>query len=563
MRPDRVESDAYQAGDGAKAPAPEPAVDDRELAPGTLLDLDLLAGFERICESRADANAIYLRDPRSKRGKVQYLSLTYGDLREETEAWVKYLQSSGVGAGDRVALMFPLGFAVVAATYAALRLGCELCVLDAAVADADALLEYGPTTVLGTSDVIDRLQCRSLGLGLVLEVSNPLQRLGSGLRLHWKQKHEVKRMESSLSFQTAGEDGQSKIVTMSARSISLLSLDLKRELAAQEGGVALAMRPLELVFLTAWGVGNVVLGDGGDLPEKTENRRMMEAIDDLSVSLLACSRARFERLLRETKRAKQTGASLRKALLTSDGESLQGLQDEARSRFPEVAVHAVFGTQAIPYLAIRDWSADAPVKRQIGSAARYVGRVLSGVSAVIDIPQWLSDEDEGDGDSAAKREAPWLEIGRLNVRYEDDDGEGHETRRYGFLNATRDLWIVGQTRSAVRTQFGEFIPARCEMAFCRHGNVQNAYLLSIKSKGQTRAGLLVVVKDGAVPKGDREESKFKAELMQLGAEFDETKMILDFFFTDKEPSRDAVTQEVDYARLSKKYSRRSVWRSLF
>ena len=79
--------------------------------------------LDRMSEKRVDRVALMAPRGRSRSGEIDYLSLTFGELRREQDAWAGQLRAGGVRRGSRVLLMARPGLPLIGVCFALFKQG--------------------------------------------------------------------------------------------------------------------------------------------------------------------------------------------------------------------------------------------------------------------------------------------------------------------------------------------------------------------------------------------------------------------------------------------------------
>ena len=72
----------------------------------------------------------WLQEGGNENGEIDYLSLSFAQLRREQDNWGRHLREAGVGRGTRVLLMARPGLPLIAVCFALFKLGAVPIVID-------------------------------------------------------------------------------------------------------------------------------------------------------------------------------------------------------------------------------------------------------------------------------------------------------------------------------------------------------------------------------------------------------------------------------------------------
>lgn len=521
--------------------------------------MDLLEAFEEEVDSREDEVAVYLRDPRVGEGETRYLALSVGELKLERDAWSHRLRALGVGPEDRVFLWLPRGLTLVAATYASLRIGAEVAVAEEGMAWGDDMSDFAPTMALVSVEVASIFKKRMGRECQVLEVRSSLVRVAAGVKSSRPRRSKSRRMISGVSTFREDLNGLRKAVRFDAAAISALLAEYRERLCIREKETDIPIDCLMSILAPAWGLASVFTEAGFGARKLDAVGTLIDAIEDLGVSRLTRSFSDWERILLWCDRESVVFRGVCHVFVSDAEGRAPDLLERFKRSFPNAEVGSVFGSQATPVAAVRkiEWGGQADTPRGEGWP---VGQLLGGLRWQIS-PTRTSSEMQGEAFGGYVGEL--FLAGSVQATVAGEESKYKATGCYARVGESGDLWVCGRVGEGVHTSLGEFLPSQIEPVFEAHAKVRRAIVLGLRSKKSTRLGLLVEVEQGCLPKGALEESKLKAELLVLGAQREETKLILDMFFVDTIPNSVTPDGRVDRAALSRRYSMVAKLRALF
>ncbi|EDY81820.1 hypothetical protein VDG1235_1439 [Verrucomicrobiia bacterium DG1235] len=219
---------------------------------------DFLDAFCGVVESSFGETALYLRDPRGRGRESKYLSLSFSDLMQEIEAWGHRFRMSGIGVNDRVLLWLPRGLAMVAASYALMKIGAEVAVLEESKTYAVGVSSFEPNYAVASNAVSSRLK-KLHGSGCeVLELKSPLLRLAVEVKLIQPLKPSLGRMRSGVTFFRGDAEG----VRFGPDDFSALLDACRSGLRIEPSRVDFNGDALMTLIYPALGVSSVVLETG-------------------------------------------------------------------------------------------------------------------------------------------------------------------------------------------------------------------------------------------------------------------------------------------------------------
>lgn len=522
-------------------------------------------------ERHSDSAAMYQRDPRKRSGEAQYLCLSFAELVQERDAWAQRLRESGIGPSDRAVVWLPVGLSLVAASYALMRIGADITLLEPDVgtgAGASALAEARPTVVIGMPALIAKWRRSAPGSALLLEVADPLLRLALSAAGGLPSRSESARSLSALTVVSKGADGVLRFDRFGQNEL-LAQIGVYRDCVGMKAMDTDAPRSAYFALLNpAMGVASAFFESGFVRSSGGAEKRWVEGMRDLGVSRLKLDAPEAWSLVEYLESQGEVVGELR-SLLVAFGEGLnEELFARLRTVFPNAELSLFLGAGEAPIAAMIDYAESVELAselNEIGSCC--VGMPLPGVKARIAISQ-----DALESGGGASGEEDCARTGELFItgpslgggeRVGEGGREETSTGYFAFEGEEGRIWLRGRVEDAVRCSFGTFVPARCEPVFLRHPQVRKALLLSIRTAKGTRPGIVVETEASDLPQGALEVSKFKAELLQLGASCPDTKLILDIFFTVSLAGRKGRRDCVDRAALSRRYSLRARLKAMF
>ncbi|MBD5780277.1 hypothetical protein IEN85_12310 [Pelagicoccus sp. NFK12] len=511
---------------------------------------DLIERFESVAAFRAEDPAMYLRDPRTKRGEAsRYLSLAFSDLRLERDAWVKRFRSLGVSSEDRVLLWLPCGLAKVAAAHALLKMGAELGLADEALELPANYEGWNPTVAVVSSVALGACR-RAFGSQCeILEVRSPLLRLASAVKSSQMASDSASPLRSSVCCFSKSRRGEVERVRFEPRQIGLLLRTYESAFRIGSEDTEIATDALSCVLFPSLGVCTAVVDAGFGTLEGDCWAGVASAVEELGVSRLRDDVEGWMRFLQACESREMRFASVKQVFVETDTSLRQSLCSRLRAAFPRAEFYSLFGVSAAPVAAVRPWpeSGSASEKGEVGYA---MGPLQAGLEARV--TEW------GNGSAGDRCEVKHGCVGELRLQGPAVGQLAGKTDEplLAFRDEAGALRLCGRSSEVVRTSFGRYIPARCEPVFERHEKVEMAKLVSLNAKAGIRPGIVIAVKEGELPRGKLAESKFKAELLQLGAELEDTKLVLDFFFVERIPN-------LPRESLSRRYSTLAKLKSLF
>ncbi len=494
---------------------------------------------------------------------ASYLAMGLGEFAAERDAWAFRLREAGIIRRERVAVALPLSLAYLAICYALMKIGSIPVLIPRRAEGPEAMEELnklGCKGAVGTAGFVKRVKAFFGGVRSVeatLKVADPFRRIASAGRSAAEEGVSLRGIDAGLAIVDCDGRGGARSYCFKQRQIGAMLAAYRERFEVAAGEIDLQSHYLFSLFNPALGVATVLArGVSG------ASKVWMEAIHDLRVSSVWGETGRLRDILEVGVRTGLRLDSLKRVCALDGAELPLGLAE-----FPGLAetarVYSVFGTAQCPLLAVAD----------VGAAARGLP---SSRFRLVDLPL---------GDVVSGVECRLIPVNRdakahLNLSFrdvKDDPEEGELVIRGPLLGMEADamadgmgegwrcsgrlvlrgkggaLLYGGEKRDLVATPVGSYFAARCEAVFLSHPSVAACALLAGKRQRKICPVLVVEPTDGRYPKNKRERLRFEASLFRLGADYDETRLILNIEFAKRIPrSRDGVGG-IDRSELRRKF----------
>lgn len=510
---------------------------------------------EKARSLRSDA-ALILPHPEIKEKGENFRSLAFHDLVMEQNAWVNYLSNRGVKKGDTVVVWLPYSLSFVAVSYALFKIGAQAIVLDPEFnwkVGYSEVQKREPQHMIGTSSKLTYskfIGSRSSGSVNRIEVEDPQARVGSVMRslkarsTFWQQEVHLTLLKTQGSRCHMASFGQEQL----GRLASLY----KDWFGLKGGDRGLPGNLLEAILFPAAGLASLIVVEQISDSSFHSAKSAMKAVERFGLELVSGD-ALFWRTVATLAVRKEFSRTVSFQALIRGSHLSDCNLDTIKAALPNVSANLIFGSFGNPFIASRIWERRNERKHsEKAFRGIYVGEPLPGLQVSI-MPskaiRWKEEPeaatDVGEIATAKQEYAP---LGDRNCW--DRTGE------LGFFDQHGGLWHCGSKKDVISSSFGGFCPTRCEIVFNRHPRVKRSILIALNKNDKTRAGLVIETEVGDIPKRGVEESRFKAQLLQIAAHCEETSIILDIFFSDRLPLEEDNLESVDRTRLAKEYSRR-------
>jgi len=534
-------------------------------------------------EQSPDAVAVVAAAGRDSLDRAAYSHVTFRQLDRESDLLARGLRERGVGPGTRLVLMVRFGIEFVALVFAAFKAGAVIVLIDPGMglpSLLDCLEDVEPEGFLALPlvhvvRIANRRRFRRARLNLTVGRrwfwGGPTYR--ELARARWEPFETVaaKATDPAAVIFTSGSTGPAKGVIYEHGMFNA-QVDLIRDrFGIQPGGVDLSGFPLFGLFNAAMGTTTVVPQMNPSKPAKANPARIIEAIEDHTVTQSFGSPALWQRVvtyceehqlrLRSLRRAFSAGAPVPVSLLErlTDLLDAEPKSDEAPRQLPAVVrlpettrncscaeVYTPYGaTEALPVASISSREVlDDTAERTRTGAGTCVGRAFPGVTIkIIEITHGPI------ATLSMARELPAGQIGEIIVQgpsvtrsylrkplaeaeakiadpHEDHDATApvpfwHRMGDVGYLDHQGRLWYCGRKSHIVTTAKGLLFTEPCEAIFNEHPRVARSALVGvIRKPGQAADQTPVIIvepRSKQFPLRNADRQKFAAELRDLAA----------------------------------------------
>jgi acyl-CoA synthetase (AMP-forming)/AMP-acid ligase II len=338
---------------------------------------------------------------------------------------------------------------------------------------------------------------------------------------------------------TSGSTGPPKGVLYTQRTFNTQVEQIQSRYRIEPGEVDLPGFPLFGLFNAAMGVTTVIPDMDPTRPAKVDPQKIIEAVDDWSVTQTFGSPAMWNRVGGYCEQNGARLATVRRVLSAGAPVPADVQRQMKASIHAEGEMHTPYGaTESLPVATI---SASEVLAETAARTARGAGVCVGRKFDSID---WkVIAASDGPLESMDKvEELPAGEIGELIVRgpqvtreyatrtewnarskIRDGDQRWHRMGDVGYFDEEQRFWFCGRKAHRVQTDAGTLYPVCCEAIFNTHQEVYRSALVGVGPAGAQRPVLVVELHDAGV--GSTRQDELRRELLKLGSEHSLTQGI--------------------------------------
>ena len=517
--------------------------------------LNVAARLDAMADAMPDAVALV--EPRSIGNRnYEYKRVTFAELQQDTDRIARGLVAMGVKKGTRLVLMVPPSIEFVTLTFALLKSGATVVLIDPGMGRRrilDCLAELKPAGFAGIPIVqairtLMRRKFPDAKLNVTVgrrwfwggKTLDSLRKLGKSHDLPQTQPDD----HAAIIF-TTGSTGPPKGVLYRHRNFDAQVEQLRDQFDIQPGDIDLPGFPLFALFNSAMGVTTVIPDMDPTRPANVDPEKILRIANDCEVTQAFGSPAMWRRFGGYCAKHGRRVATLRRVFSAGAPVPPPVIADMKQAIQEDGELYTPYGaTEALPVASISGSEVlDETAARTNTGAGTCVGRRFAGID-------WRVIRSV-DGPIAAIEQVESLlagEVGELIVRGEvvtteyvsrtehnatskidDADGFWHRMGDLGYFDESDRFWFCGRKAHCVSTVEGPMYPVCCEAIFNAHSDVRRTALVGVGPTGQQRP-VLVVELDG-----NAEHERIADELREIAAANAATSVIETFLFHEELP----------------------------
>ena len=484
--------------------------------------------------------------------------LTFRQLNEECDRYACGLSRLGIERGTRTLLMVKPSGDFFSLTFALFKLGAVPVLIDPGM---------GKTNLLGCIEEAAPEACIAVPVTHAARVFFPRAfrtvklAVTVGRRWFWggptlTRVREATRQEfpcaptcasdvAAILF-TSGSTGAPKGVVYEHGMFAAQVHELRDFYGIQEDEVDLAAFPLFALFSVAMGVTVVIPDLDPTRPAQVDPAPFVAAIQRYRITQSFGSPAIWDRVGRYCVERQLTLPSLRRVLMAGAPVSPTVLERAHRILPDSADAHTPYGaTEALPVssIAAREVLHDTAAKTHAGKGT-CVGKLFPEITLRV-----IRITDEAIPAWDDRLALPYGQIGELVVKgpvvtreyfrrerdtalakIKDGDAWWHRMGDVGYLDEQGRVWYCGRKGDRVQTTSGTLFTDPCEAIFNQHQDVCRSGLVGVGSVGHQRPVIVIEPQPGRFPATADEVTRFRDELLQLGAASSVTAAITTVLF---------------------------------
>lgn len=497
--------------------------------------------------------ALVFPSSRDAAGNIAWTQLSFQQLNALTDAYARGLAARGVGAGERVSLLVKPRLEFIPLVFAVFKLGAVPVLIDPGMGRKAFLecLERSQPTVLIAEPVAHVLRqvFRAPFARVRLNISVgtwgglSLAELAAPGTEPFAAVLRSQEDEAAILF-TSGSTGPPKGVTYTHGIFHAQTRFIRDLYGLQGGEIDLAAFPLFGLFSMAIGMTVVIPEMDPTKPALADPARLVEAIQGQGCTQAVGSPAIWKNLGRYCEERSLTLPSLKRMLMFGAPIPVWMHEQFSRILVDGAQIHTPYGaTESLPVASIATREVlDTTQHLTSAGAGTCVGRPVPEVQVRI-----IGIVDEAIADWGTVRELPAGEVGEITVagpvvthEYKDlpeatalakireplpEGGSRivHRMGDLGYLDEQGRLWFCGRKSHRIQLADGRTVfPDQLEGIFNTHPQVYRTALVGVN--GQP---VLCVERQ---PGATASDEALKAELLQLGARFEQSREVKELLF---------------------------------
>lgn len=535
--------------------------------------------LSQMARNAPDRRAIIAPRGRNRCGRRTYREVSFAQLDEMTGRMASGLIERGLRPGMKLVLFVPFGIDFIALTFALLRAGAVLVLIDPGMGRRNifrCLEEVQPDGFVAIPMVhaIRILSGRSLARSRfnisvgpwfpgVKATSGQLMR-GQGRPL---EEARTAGTDPAAVIFTSGSTGPPKGVLYEHGMFDAQVDLIQRYYGIQPGEIDLPAFPLFGLFNAAMGVTTVIPDMDPTRPALVDPWKIVEAIQDCEVTQAFGSPAFWNRIGRYCEEHQLTLPTLKRALSAGGPVPNHVLQRMTRVLTRDGAdLYTPYGaTESLPVASIgaREVLATTAHLTRAGRGT-CVGRRFPGVEVKI-----IEIESGPIASLDQTRVLPANQIGEIIVsgpsvtreyyhrpeatalaKIPDGQRFWHRIGDVGYLDEAGLLWFCGRKAHIVHVGGARMYSVCCEAIFNEHPRIYRSALVGLGTAPDQRPVIIAEPEPGEFPRDQADQAQLRQELLALGKQHEHTAPIQEVLFHPSLPVDTRHNVKINYEVLA-------------
>ena len=472
--------------------------------------------------------ALKVAQGRTRRGDIDYLTLSFRALDAEVDAWLQRLTNAGVRRGDRTLVMVRQGLPLIAAAFALFKLGAVPVIIDPGMGLKNFLAcveQSRPRALVGITlaQLISHVARRAFSSVSVRVVASGsltscMRPIGHAPGRDQIAACAVSPRDLAAILFTSGSTGKPKGVCYEHGMFEAQIRLIQRTYQIQPGEIDLPMLPIFALFNPALGMTTIVPEIDPRRPASVDPQKIVQAIQQENVTNSFGSPTLWRKIGDHCVTHKITLASLRR-VLCAGAPVPTALWESSRSWMTSGRLHSPYGaTEALPVSSV---SSDE-IAASRGGIGACVGRAVAEtevrIIGIVDAPiaSITAAEKKAvgeigeiivhgptvtqryDGADAASAMAKISGVPASSLRADSSDPTisaearaWHRMGDCGYVDAEGRLWFCGRKVERVETERETLYTEPCEQVFREHPGVTRCALVGLGPRGQQRPAIVI------------------------------------------------------------------------
>ncbi|HUR59164.1 MAG TPA: fatty acid CoA ligase family protein [Opitutaceae bacterium] len=496
-----------------------------------------------------------LKIPRGRRrGKIDYLALSFAELDAEVGAWCARLTAAGVRRGDRTLVMVRQGLPLIGAVFALFRLGAVPVVIDPGMGRKSFLAcvqRSLPRALVGIPSArfishVFRQAFRTVEVRVPAS-SSLTARLTPTAAPHAAPAVSAHNELAAILF-TSGSTGSPKGVCYEHGMLEAQVRLIRATYGIKPGEIDLPLLPIFALFNPALGMTTIVPELDARRPGALDPAKIVQAIQQENVTNSFGSPTLWAKIASHCVAKNIALPSVRRVLCAGAPVPASLWADSLRF-LPSGKLHSPYGaTEALPVTSVCADEVDAASVRGAcvgGPVSETDIKIMTMTDAPVTNLVDACIQPDGDigevivcGPQVTKA-YDGLPIANNHAkirRHHDGDGHTdtgvwHRLGDCGYVDVHGRLWFCGRKAERVETRTGTLYTEPCEQVFRAHPRARRCALIGLGERPHQRPAIVVETRiaNGA------DAAKLAQELARLAREHDHTAGICTFFFREQFP----------------------------